>query len=63
MKKKLQQYDPYPTSISALDFNANGTLLAIASSYTFDEGEKDHPPDSIIIKQVSDQDITAKPKF
>jgi cell cycle arrest protein BUB3 len=34
-------FEKYPTSISALDVSADGALLAIASSYTFEEGEKE----------------------
>ncbi len=40
-KKRLRQYSPYPTSISSLSFNVKGDLLAVASSYTFEEGEKE----------------------
>lgn len=34
------QYPKYPSSIAALSFSKDGKLLAIASSYTFEEGEK-----------------------
>lgn len=40
-KKRLCQFHRYPTSISSMDFNHDGTLLAIASSYTYEEGEKE----------------------
>ncbi|KAJ1735236.1 mitotic spindle checkpoint protein Bub3 [Coemansia biformis] len=59
-KKRLKQYQGYPTSIAALDFNASGRALAIASSYVYDEGERDHPPDSIWIKPISETE--ARPK-
>ncbi|CAB4484015.1 mitotic checkpoint protein BUB3-like [Rhizophagus irregularis DAOM 181602=DAOM 197198] len=49
-KKRLRQYPQYPTSIASLDFSRDGQYLAIASSYTFEEGEKDHPPDSRLTK-------------
>jgi cell cycle arrest protein BUB3 len=39
-QKRLCQFRKYPTSIASLSFNQNGSLLAIASSYTFEEGEK-----------------------
>ncbi|KAJ2611725.1 mitotic spindle checkpoint protein Bub3 [Coemansia sp. RSA 1365] len=61
-KKRLKQYQAYPTSISALDFNASGSALAIASSYTYDEGEKSHPPDSIWIKAISENETKPKAK-
>lgn len=60
-KKRLRQSQSYGTSISALSFNSDGTQIAIAASYTFEDGEKDHPPDSIFIRQVVDQDV--KPKL
>ena len=36
------QLRKYPTSVSALSFNCTGEKLAIASSYTFEEGEKEY---------------------
>ena len=35
---------------------------AIASSYTYEEGEKDHPPDAVYVRSVSDVEVTAKPR-
>ena len=40
-KKRISHLRKYPTSISALDFNHDGSVLAIASSYTYEEGEKE----------------------
>jgi cell cycle arrest protein BUB3 len=40
-KKRLRQYSKYPSSIASMSFNSDGTYLAIASSYTFEEGEKE----------------------
>jgi len=40
-RKRLRQYPKYPTSISSLSFNCTGRYLAIASSYQFEEGEKE----------------------
>ncbi|KAJ2548760.1 mitotic spindle checkpoint protein Bub3 [Coemansia sp. RSA 1933] len=59
-KKRLKQYQGYPTSISSLDFNASGNILAVASSYTYEEGEKEHSPDSIWMRSMSGNE--AKPK-
>lgn len=59
-KKRLRQFAKYPTTISSLSFNSDGNLLAIASSYTFEEGEKDHPPDTIYIRSINDNE--ARPK-
>ncbi|THU72295.1 hypothetical protein C4D60_Mb04t10580 [Musa balbisiana] len=48
-KKRLYQYSKYPTSIAALSFSRDGRQLAVASSYTFEEGDmpqcsRDHFP-------------------
>ncbi|KAJ1886973.1 mitotic spindle checkpoint protein Bub3 [Coemansia sp. S100] len=59
-KKRLKQYQGYAASISSLSFNASGSALAVASSYTYEEGEKDHPPDAIWIKPISESET--KPK-
>lgn len=59
-KKRLCQFHKYPTSIASLAFDSTGQQLAIAVSYTFDEGEKDHPADCIMIRKVTDVEV--KPK-
>ncbi len=41
MKKRVAALPTFPTSVAALDFSADGALLAIASSYTWEEGEKE----------------------
>lgn len=60
-RKRIRQLPKYHSSISSLSFNRDGQLLAIASSYGYEEGEKDHHPDSIIIRAIEDADI--KPKI
>jgi len=59
-KKRICQYPAYPTSIAALSFNIRGSLLAIASSYTFEEGEKDHAPDAIYVRSINDHEVRPK---
>ncbi|KAJ3299886.1 hypothetical protein HK104_006243 [Borealophlyctis nickersoniae] len=59
-KKRLRSFPRYPTSIASLSFNSNGKLLAVASSYTYEEGEKDHAPDTIYIRPVSDAEAMPK---
>lgn len=39
-KKRVAQLPTYPTSVSALSFSHDGGLLAIAASYTFEEGHE-----------------------
>ena len=43
-------------------FNADGTELAIASSYTFEEGERDHPRDEIYIREMLGNEVKPKSK-
>jgi cell cycle arrest protein BUB3 len=59
-KKRICQYPQYPTSIASMDFNPAGDLLAIASSYTFEEGEKEHPSDQIFIRTVHSNEVSSK---
>lgn len=40
-KKRIRQFPRYGCSISSLSFNSDGSLLAIASSYTYEQGEKE----------------------
>ncbi|GMH45619.1 hypothetical protein BSKO_13576 [Bryopsis sp. KO-2023] len=61
-KKRLSQVSGFPASIAALDFNRNGTLLAIASSYTFEQGEKDHAGDEIYVRPIQDSEAQPKPR-
>lgn len=56
-RKRIAQYTRCATSISSIDFASDSTLMAVAVSYTFEEGEKDHPPDSVHIRTVQDADI------
>lgn len=59
-KKKLSILYKFPTSISSMCFNHDGSELAIASSYTFEEGERDHPRDEIYIRKILDSEIMPK---
>ncbi|CAE5960013.1 unnamed protein product [Arabidopsis arenosa] len=61
-KKRLYQYSKYPTSIAALSFSRDGGLLAVASSYTFEEGDKPHEPDAIFIPSANEVEVKPKPR-
>ncbi|KAL5988191.1 hypothetical protein ACLOJK_035954 [Asimina triloba] len=61
-KKRLYQYSRYPTSIAALSFSRDGSLLAVASSYTYEEGEKPHERDAIFLRSVNEVEVKPKPK-
>lgn len=60
-RKRIRQLPKYPTSIASLGFNRDGQLLAVASSYGYEEGDREHGPDNIFIRAVEDPDI--KPKI
>lgn len=49
-KKRLFVLPKFSTSIASLDFSHDGRYLAIASSYTFEELDKEHPADEILIR-------------
>jgi cell cycle arrest protein BUB3 len=59
-KKKLVALPKFPTSISALSFSEDGSELAIASSYTHEDGDREHPQDEVYIRKILD--IEAMPK-
>lgn len=59
-KKRLCQLHRYPTSIASVAFNSDGSLLAIASSYTFEEGQKDHAPDTVFVRSMTNAETMPK---
>jgi cell cycle arrest protein BUB3 len=59
-RKRIAAIGPYNNSITALNFSPNGNYLAIAASYDFTGGDKDHVPDTIIIRNITDAEV--KPK-
>mmetsp|Transcript_23559 Transcript_23559/g.38391 ORF Transcript_23559/g.38391 Transcript_23559/m.38391 type:complete len:377 (-) Transcript_23559:1166-2296(-) len=61
-KKKLTALPAFPTSISALAFSPDGSELAIASSYTHEEGDREHPQDELYIRKILDSEAMPKAK-
>lgn len=61
-KKRICQYPAYPSSVAALDFNHDGSLLAVASSYTFESGDREHPPDQVFIRYVNENEVSPRAK-
>lgn len=60
-KKRICQYPTYQTSIASLDFNADGSRLAVAASYTFEQGQlQSPPPDKIFIRTVNESEVRNK---
>lgn len=60
-KKRLCQFHRYPTSVTSLSFSRDGTALAIACSYVYDETPSEPLPKStVFIRYVTDMET--KPK-
>ncbi|KAI0557295.1 WD40/YVTN repeat-like containing protein [Gracilaria domingensis] len=59
-KKRITQFSKYPTSVASLDFDSDAKRIAVAVSYTFEQGEKDHPPDEVIIRAVGDSHLATR---
>ncbi|KIY66429.1 WD40 repeat-like protein [Cylindrobasidium torrendii FP15055 ss-10] len=58
VKKRLKQYPKYESPVSSMAFNCDGTSLAVATSYTWDEGEEGarrSKPPAIALKQLGDE--------
>lgn len=60
-KKRICQLHRFPTSISSLSFSSDGSMLAIASSYQYEENEKESPPDTIFIRTLSEHETKQRP--
>lgn len=61
-KKRIKQYHKFNNEVSSLAVNSDCTLLAVAASYVYDEGEADHLPDIIHIIALSPNDYRSKPR-
>ncbi|PAA92390.1 hypothetical protein BOX15_Mlig005403g2, partial [Macrostomum lignano] len=64
-RKRLMQLHKFPTSISALAFADDGSMLAVAASYMFEQGEESatgqqRVEDSVFIRYTSDQEVRPK---
>ena len=61
-KKRLHQVSGYPTSVAALAFNDDASMLAVAASYTHERGEVEHPPDAIYLRRVEEVEVLPRQK-
>eukprot|EP00762_Andalucia_godoyi_P004162 ANDGO_06377.mRNA.1 Mitotic checkpoint protein BUB3.1 len=61
-RRRISQLSSYASSISSLSFDKSGKRLAVAVSYTYEEGDKEHPKDAIFIRDVYDADVKPKTK-
>ena len=59
-KKRICVLRRYPTSIAALAFSADGEALAVAASYTYENGDVAHPPDAIYVRAVAPSEVKSK---
>uniref|UniRef100_A0A6A7G7W0 Mitotic checkpoint protein BUB3 n=2 Tax=Hirondellea gigas TaxID=1518452 RepID=A0A6A7G7W0_9CRUS len=62
LKKRICQFPAYRMGISAMDFNYDGSLLAVAVSYTWELGPVDHDRDHIFIRTVRSFEVQPKTK-
>jgi cell cycle arrest protein BUB3 len=59
----LLQIASYPTSIASMAFSHSGDMLAVASSYMYEFGERlGGPPDEIYIRPVTEVEVKPKPR-
>ncbi|ETO19043.1 hypothetical protein RFI_18194 [Reticulomyxa filosa] len=62
-KKRISQFSAFATSIASIDFSGSGNqLMAIAQSYTWEQGPTEHPKDSIFIRRVKEAEMKPKQK-
>ena len=59
-KKRLCQFHRYPLDISSLAFSHDGSMIAVAVSAVLPEEGKEKPKESIIIRNVSDNETQPK---
>jgi len=64
-QRRLNLASHYLNSISSLDFNSTGSLLAIAVSYTFEHGEDPvkEKRNAVVIRTTKDHHVKPKPKI
>lgn len=61
-KKRLRQYPRYPAAVPSISFNSDGTKLAVASSYCWDEGAEGARTAAVPRVHIRDIGDEAKPK-
>lgn len=59
-KKRLCQWSGYPAAIASLGFSPDGRRLAVASSYTFEEGNRPHAQDAIFVRELLADEFAPK---
>ena len=56
-KDSRAQIRKFQTSVAALSYNVTGDLLAVAVSYTYEEGDKPHPADAVVVHTMQPQEF------
>ncbi|KAF5727166.1 mitotic checkpoint protein BUB3.3 [Tripterygium wilfordii] len=56
-KRKLCELPRYPNSVASLSYNREGQILAIASSYTYQEANEKEEPPQIFLHNLDDNSI------
>lgn len=59
-KKRICSLRRYPTSVAALAFSPDGESLAVAASYTYENGDVAHPADAIYVRKVATSEVKSK---
>lgn len=61
-KRRIRQYQKYPSSVAALGFSGNGKYLAIAISPGFEDGQEDLSEGvvKVIVKELGETEAKAK---
>jgi cell cycle arrest protein BUB3 len=59
-KKRIYQYPCEATSISSIAFSPDDARMAVAVSYTFEDGERDTAPDAVLIRTLLDAEIRTR---
>ncbi|KAJ5916797.1 Mitotic checkpoint protein BUB3.2 [Penicillium tannophilum] len=61
-KRRIRQYQKYPSSVAAVDFSASGKYLAIAVSPGFEDGKDDIPEGvvKIYVRELSETEAKGK---
>ena len=61
-KRRIRQYQKYPSSVAALGFSGNGKYLAIAISPGFEDGKDDVPEGvvKIMVKELGETEAKGK---
>ncbi|KAA8532937.1 hypothetical protein F0562_032946 [Nyssa sinensis] len=54
-KKRMFEFPRYPNSVASLSYNCGGHLLAVASSYTYQEANEIEEPPQIFIHEIDDR--------